>query len=543
MKKKTTSLIIIIFIIFPFVLYSKPRIELESGANFINMGEYNSSVDAKNKDNESGGFVSKLEKAGFSTLAGINAGFLTETDLGLFGFYLKNNAVINYGSGGNVSLPGGTDVFVINRNLIAFYSGLQIKKYFLQGEDEKINAFVAVDGGFYYSFSNNTIEKAYNTDGSFWYETDRTWSVFYPGGGIETGVDWHLSENYGLNLKAGYRFGLGKVLVNTKAGLNAALSGTSWNNTDYSGLYVTAGTSIYFSTGSNSGSKKLEYEINEAHPYSNLAAQFYNDGVKLFEKGLYDDAEKKFIDAQKLEPENKQIKEYLDRLKAIKENPGSENTIEKKLEIADKLRSAGSIRDAYLAYKEALAMDPQNKQAVYYMEIFAEKSAKLKAAAESAYSKNNLKKALKNIDEASEYAPDDMEINGLKDKITAAVSNKKETDRLFNEGVENFQKSDYNKALKLWEKATELSPDDKEIQKNIKTAKDRLAQESTAAQNGMDKELKAADELYDKGVLNEARSKYEYILRLDAGNTKAAEMIKKIDDMEKQNNDDSLKKR
>ena len=539
MKNKTINLIILFFSIFPFALYSKPCIELDGGVNYIKMGDYNSSVDAVNAENASNGYNSKLSKISLSALTGLDAGFTAETGLGLFGFFLKNDAVINNSGGGKVLWPGGSDVFDISRNFTVFYSGLQIKRYLFSDEDSRINIYIAGDGGFYYSFGNNIIEKAYNADGSPWYEVDRTWRIFYPGGGVEAGIDWCLADNYGINLKSGYRFGMGKALITAKNGV----SGNSWSNMDYSGFYITAGTGYYFSQGQDAGGKKLEYEINEGQSYSNLASQFYNDGVKLFDKGKYDDAEKKFIDAQKLEPENSQIKDYLNRLKAIKDRQGSENTIEKQLELADKLRSANSISEAYTAYKKALEMDPQNKQAMYYIENFAEKAVKLRAAAEKAYDKNKLEKALENINKASEYAPDDVEISGLKDKIAAAVSNKKETDRLFNEGVVNFQKSDYGKAIELWEKAAALSPDDKEIKKNIKTAGNMLAQESAAEQSGVDKELKEAGELFDNGVLDEARNKYDYILRLDAGNTTAAEMIKKIDGMEKNKEDDSLKKR
>jgi tetratricopeptide (TPR) repeat protein len=263
----------------------------------------------------------------------------------------------------------------------------------------------------------------------------------------------------------------------------------------------------------------------------------------LFEKGGYEEAEKKFNDAKKLDPDNSQINEYLSRI-GIKMAGQYNGSIDKKLELADRLRDAGSIKEALAAYKEVLETDPQNKQALFYMEDFAEKAVKFKSAAGDEFAKGELKKAAKDITKAVEYAPDDSETADLKDRILKAVSNKKETDRLFNEGVENFQKGDYGKAVELWEKLLAITPDDKEARKDLQMAKEKLAQEGKSEETDVKKIFGEAKELFDKGILKEARNKCELILRLDEGNTQAAEMIKKMDEMESANeNKDLLKKR
>jgi tetratricopeptide (TPR) repeat protein len=314
-------------------------------------------------------------------------------------------------------------------------------------------------------------------------------------------------------------------------------------NDDYSGFYVTIGTSLAFNGGTDNDMPRLEYKISEGQAYPEITVQFYNDGVKYFEKGSYAEAEKKFNDAKKLDPDNNQINEYLRRLIMLKTGQGS-GSVEKKLELADSLRDAGSIKEALAAYKEVLETDPQNKQALFYTEDFAKKALKFKSAAEDEFSNGKLKKAAKDITKGVEYAPDDKETVELKDKILKAVSDKKEADRLFNDGVENFQKGDYGKAAELWEQLLAIIPYDKEAKKDLQKAKEKLAQEDKTEETDVKKISVEAKELFDKGILKDARSKCELILRLDAGNTEAAKMIKKMDEMEHVNeNKDILKKR
>jgi tetratricopeptide (TPR) repeat protein len=535
--------ILIIVIIFPLTLYSNKFIEINGGIGFNNMSEYNSSINDANQAYDNAGYISSLNKISLSGIAELNAGITAKTDLGLMGFYLRNSALINYGDGGKITWPDGAVEQTMNREFSTLYSGLGIRRYFIQEENAAVNFYIGLDAGVYYFFNNSTNRNIYYHDSSLAYTIEEKWSTFFPGGNGEAGLDWRITDLIGLNLRAGYRIGIGGVTVHSSS-TNPDYDGLVYKrNADYSGFYIIAGTTLAFGGGNDNGMPRLEYKASEGLAYSEITTQYYNDGVKFFESGSYNEAEKKFNDAKKLDPDNAQISEYLKRISMIRSGQGSVPA-DKKLELADSLRNAGNIKEALAAYREVLEKDPQNKLALFYTDDFAKKGMELKDSAEKEFAKGKTKKALTDITKAAEYAPDDTATIAMKDKISKAVRDKKETDRLFNEGVDSFQKGDYEKAAELWEALLAITPGDKEAQEYLKKAKEKLAQEGKTEETDVKKIYGEAKDLFDKGILKDARSKCELILRLDQGNTEAAEMIKKMDDMENANADkDVLKKR
>ncbi len=533
----------IFIIIFPISIFSKFYVELEPSFSFLNMTDYNSCIDSANKANDSQGYVSKLEKINFSFLPDINVGFLSETDMGLWGFYLKNNAIINYGSAGNVLSSSNTKIRTSDRNFTVFYSGLGARKYYFPEEETKINAYIGLDAGVYYSKSNSINENSYYYDGSPAYYETEVWSSFFAGGDAEAGLDWWFNDILGLNLKTGYRLGMGTVLVNTHSNLQEYDGLQLKNKIDYSGFYIAIGTMFAFGIP-GPDTRNTEYEVNEDKPFSELTAEFYNKGVKLFDEGNYEEAEKQFESAVKLDPDSKQINRYLTVISNLKAESSKQNSIEKRLDVADKLRDAGNLREALVKYKELLAIDPANEHALFYIKDFADKSVKFRSKAEEEYGKSDFKAAIQDINKAADYAPEDKEISEIKDRILESFSGKKEADRLFNQAVENFQKGEYEKAVELWGKVITMTPGDEEAKKDLKMAEKKLLEKDKITGESVEKALSEAKDMLDKGILDKAKNKCEYILRMDAGNTEAAQMLEKINEMENVNSSgDTLQKR
>lgn len=174
-------------VLFPAAIYSKGFVELSGGINMLSMSDYNSSIDSANKNNQAAGYMSNLEKISFSALPELNAGLLYETKAGLFGFYLRNSALINYGNGGNVIWPDGTKTQTSNRNFSVFYSGLGVRRYFMPEENDRVNFYIGIDGGAYYFINNITNQSTYYYDGSLAFDLSEKWSSFFPGDALKRG--------------------------------------------------------------------------------------------------------------------------------------------------------------------------------------------------------------------------------------------------------------------------------------------------------------------------------------------------------------------
>jgi len=523
-------------------VHSGAIIEVNAGADFLSMASYNSSVDSANSANQSDGYISNLEKINFSFEPEINAVVLRQTNIGLWGFYLRENSVLEYGSGGSVKRPDGSTAETVSRDFTMFYTGAGIRKYYMPEEDEKINTYFSVDGGIFYSFNNSIKADTYYDSGAFAQETVQQWSACFPGANLETGFDWWADERFGINMKVGYRLATGTVLVTPNS--NAVSSGSTpiKQTVDYSGFYFTIGTEFGFEPSGNP-EKRFKYDITEARPYSPLAAQFYDEGVKLFQNGNYLEAEKQFKNAKAIDPDSMQIDEYLKTIDILNAESGKASTLNEKLETADKLRDAGAFKEALVKYKEALVMNPQEPHALFYINDFAQKANDYKSTAQQDFLQGKYDSALQNINKAQSYSPDDNDIQAVKDRILKVLSGKKQADDLFNKGVEAFQKGEYDEAAACWKKVLAIDPDDLETKRNLKMAEEKLAETGKTKEKEIQESLDEAKGYFDKGIFDSAKSKCEYVIRMDSGNTTAAAMIQKIDDMQSKGSGEVPQKR
>lgn len=528
MKKIVAYIFIYLSLFLP--AYSYVLFEAGSGICYVAMDQYNAEVDATNNENELNGYVSNLQKLDFSYSPELNLGLFFDTGLGLIAPYMKNSAVINFGNGGNVTWPDGANASVTERNFSVIYTGIGVRRYFIQDTSSALNAFIGVDAGFYYSFWNNLNVTTYNYDGSELNYINKKWSAFIPGINIEAGANWKLSDSLELNIKAGYKFGQGTVIVDTASDLSEYNGVRLRSAIDYSGVYIMAGTALNMDSIFG---EKDRYMINMDLPYASLAVQFYKDGVSFFNNGNYDESEIKFQSALRIDPDSSQIKEYLRKIQMARQALLSSGSIEKNLETADGLRNEGNYSAAYKKYAEVLKTDPGNQAAGFFMEDFKKKAAVLKETSEKAKASGKYSKALKDAKLASEYSPDDISIAALRDELAALIENKKNADSLFNLGVESYQKGDYSKAIDLWEQVLEKTPGDKETEKNIKSALEKLDNAKKEGENSIEKILAEASDLLSKGILDKARNKCELALRLEPANKEALKMMEKITALEK----------
>jgi tetratricopeptide (TPR) repeat protein len=287
--------------------------------------------------------------------------------------------------------------------------------------------------------------------------------------------------------------------------------------------------------------KAEKFIFDDTRPFQNLVKELYEKGMVFYRKGAYKDAIEKFERAKELDPANTQIKKYLNlsnqNLLTMKQKEDEEKLIEQ----ADKLRSEGNIEKARLIYEKVYAQNPANTHAQFYLNEFDKISENFFQNAKNLFEQNKIKESYEKIKEAIEFNNKNFEAIEFQKKIKLKLATfldeekkKKEANKLYNKAVEYFGKGDYEKAIELWEEVLAINPDDAQAKKNIELANQKLKENESNKAKKIEKLLEQAELLVKQGLLEKAKGKYEYVLRLDETNEKAKQGLINIQNLNSQ---------
>lgn len=507
------------------------------GAAAAKMTGYNDSINSANAYNSSLGINSKLKKLDTGLSPEITAGYDFTTPVGLIGVYLRNNFILLYDSGSSARWANSVIAQNINSDLSAIFTGIGTRISFASELLPALSGYASVDAGLCYYFWNYISEETYKADGENIYRIRKEWQTAVPGVNFEAGIDWWFGGTMGVSLRGGYRLASGKVMMKI-ININGWTGPAEGEDiADYSGLYANAGLIFRFEYQDDGKVKKVK-----GGQFPGIALWLYNEAQDLYDEGLYRQASQKIKEAEDTAPGNEQITALKEKIQAVLKIEINADSVKKLIKQADEYRDKKDYKKARMRYSEAYAMDGENKQAKFYMEDFASKAAENYASAMGLKSSGKYKEALAAARLAYDYggAEDAWE---LKNSLQAQLKNKKEQDRLYNEGVEQYQKGNYRKAVELWSEVVSIDPDDKEAVFNLEKAEKKLASEAGDGKTGILAVLGEARNAFDIGNMDEALKKCEYVLRLDPGNTEAARMIADIKKTEEENKQELLNKR
>ena len=235
--------------------------EINGGINLLAMTEYNKDAQEQNESFESLNASSDFRLITSGGLVSIAGAYIFDSPSGLWAFYVKNDYIIVLDNDSKVFWPNSTnELLTMKSNLSADYFGLGFRKYFQdEWKNEQVNLFVGFDVGIMYSIANQVEGNAYTVTGDEMGTLSVTPFGLFFGTCFEAGTDYWFNDNFGLNLKAGYRY--------SKGDLEGIFRGTGYyypqdgslmvQPVDYSGLYINGGISFSF------GGTKIK-EVDEA---------------------------------------------------------------------------------------------------------------------------------------------------------------------------------------------------------------------------------------------------------------------------------------
>ncbi len=496
---------------------------------------YNSSVRASNGINKGYGILGSLKQMPFALNPELEAGMGLRVDPYISSINIKAGIISAYSGVSSARWPSGQLAQEIESNLSAFNFSLGIKRF---GEPfmEMFRSYFGVDAGGIVPVSPFIKEKIYEDTGELKYDTRKEWEGIIPLISAETGIEARFNQGFAVSLRLGYRYARGQVGIE----INDRVSGISYKKPDmldYSGAFAT----LQFVIGNFQTDEAGIFESGN-YEYQALADNSFNEAVSLFNRGLFSAAKMRFQECLKVAPDNAGIKDYLHRINLITNPGGAAVNTQQLLKEACALEEQGKNSEAYFKYQEIIRYEPFNEQAktrIYSLtqsaKVFYEKALDFKE-------KGEIKKAVKELKKACEFHPDNGVYSGYLNEICKREENRKKADSLYDEGVDSFKAEDFALALKLWQEAEVLMPEDNQIKKAVEKAKEKLEQRKEMKKQEAVRVLKEAAELNAQGKLEEAKAAYEHVLRLDPGCKEAAEYLKSQinQDLEKE---DFLKKR
>lgn len=505
------------------------------GAASAAMGGYNTAINETNEYNESLGAGPDLKKLDLSFFPEISMGYVFDTPVGGAGVYVKNSVMLLYDPGSSAYWPDETLAHSIKSDLTTIYTALGARLAFKGKEMQGITGYAAAEGGICHFYSNFTEEETYKEDGGVLYKIRKEWKAAIPSAALEAGIEWKLGANTGLGIKGGYRFASGTVPVTVKniEGWTGSLSGE--DSLDYSGFYGGAGIIFSFE---NEPEKKDPMKDSS---FPGIAGILYKQASEYFDEGLYRQAWQKIAEAKNAAPQNARIAELSSKIEEQLKGENKAEKVKRLLKEGDDLRLKGEYAAAKKRYSEALAAEPENSQAQFYLEEMKKSGAASHESAVVLLKEGNLTKALESATTAAAYGHDGAD--DLKKEIETAIKSKKELNRLFNLGVEYYRKGDYKNAAESWDAVLKADPKDLEAAENLKKAWKKMDENSDKESKSEAAAVKEAAECFKLGDFNCASGRCEYALRLNPGNKECAAMLEEIKAAELKTETEKLNKR
>ncbi|HOW28488.1 MAG TPA: PorV/PorQ family protein [Elusimicrobiota bacterium] len=220
-----------------------------------------------------------------------------------------------------------------------------------------------------------------------------------------------------------------------------------------------------------------EYLKRIADRFRSVAQNFYDVGNRYFSAGNYDEAAEYFQKVLVLDPQNLQAQEMLDKSKSLKVQAAEEmkdraiqETIQEKFRTAMKEFEKKRYETALEKFEEVLRLNPNYGEAKKYRSLCQDMMAQqhyetgLKAMQNSKWDE-----AIASFRRALQLKPSYPEVSQLLQKILSRVGEdrKVESSKLYKQGLEALLVGDKEKALKLWQKAAEMNPDNLDAKRGL----------------------------------------------------------------------------
>jgi len=527
-----------VFLLYTFSVFGQGGVYFSPGLGYCApiLQSYNKTVRDSNDANKTYGINKKLPETLFALMPEIEAGYGLRLDPFVSSVHLKSGYVPAYENGASVNWPAGNTAQSVKNNFSAVLVLAGARRF---GETffESMRPYFGLEAGCLIPVSPFIEEKVYSEAGVLVSYVRKDWEGLLPVLSAETGCEIRFNQSFALAVKAGWRYARGQVSVD----INDMIAGNVSKKPDildYSGAFA----NLNFVFGNFEAGTESELAGSGNYEFPALAEASFKDGKSLFDRGLFAAAKLKFEECLKIAPDSAQIKDYLYRINIITNPGGALQSTAELIKEACRLEEKGKISEAYFKYSEALRYEPFNTQAlgrIYAMtvsaKVFYENGTAL-------YEKGSEKKAVKELKKACEYHPDNALYAGFLRQISDKTANKAKADKLFNEGVDHYRAEDYALAVKLWQEADALTPDDKQITGALEDAMKKIEEKRALRKEESVKVLLNAKELHAQGKTQEAVTAYEHALRLNPECAEAAEFLKQHKNgME--NKDNILKKR
>ncbi len=243
---------IFIFILFMPGIYAMNFLEADAGYGGLSMKDYNASMSAYDRFNSvygSSASINPVKQAGIFSLTLFEGG---EAGPGMMFFYLRGSHTPFSGTR-NVFYDSGGPMLSMKDDFFAFYFAPGLRYYF----GKKSNVFTAIpfiglDIGYVYCPTETTIKAFYYDGSEMWTNKYMSDSALF-GCTFEAGYGFNINEEYGIEIKAGYRLqkgALGKLRYSGTLPYPDSrdeiifYDGYTYD-IDASGFFISAGITIY----------------------------------------------------------------------------------------------------------------------------------------------------------------------------------------------------------------------------------------------------------------------------------------------------------
>ncbi len=283
---------------------------------------------------------------------------------------------------------------------------------------------------------------------------------------------------------------------------------------------------------------KLDPENAEAKEYldkisaeKNAAVTFHmNEGRSAFRAASYSKAIFHLDEVVKLDPQNAEAKDLLDKARSQVKSTVDALHAEA---LAD--YNAGKYAPAISKWEKVLTIDAANALAQKYLTDAKGKQTQTKygdlakaynAKGKKLYENRDYEQALSEFEKTLELVPNDPEALEYRDLCKVALSrqeNQAEADQLFITGVRAYKQRNYEEAITKWNEAKKIDPDNAIIDRYIKLAIE--AQKNRKVIDYMN-----GEKYYSEGKFLLALKSFERALQENPGNSKARSRLEDTKD-------------
>jgi tetratricopeptide (TPR) repeat protein len=282
------------------------------------------------------------------------------------------------------------------------------------------------------------------------------------------------------------------------------------------------------------------YAADTQRPYDQLTANLYQEGMGFYRKKEWAQSMAKLQEAAKLNPEQPQVKKFLDL--SLAEAARQRDMVRERqlVEQAQSAEAAHAWLPAYAAWQEAANLVPPPAEAAAGVQRTGREvkalTAGMLAQAQKKMTAGEYAEALAGYEKVLELFPENADAGSGAKQARLALDNPKqsrggqaEAQKLYNRGVEAYRQGELAQAVSAWESAAAADPQDAVI-------RDALARAAKEQGEVREKNHRLAQARYDDGLaayqrgeLDQALAAWKEALELDPEHAKARANLKRVE--------------